>query len=89
MKTTHGARTVGGCRWAKAEGKEEEEGRDTGNSAGSRQGVRPKSKLVGYSMDIELDGVSETTEFQPEKKKIILRCFQLIYSGQESERKSS
>lgn len=69
MKIAHGARTAGDCRWAKAEGKEEEEGRDMGNSAGSRQGVRSKSKLVRYSVDIELDGVSETAEFQPEKKK--------------------
>lgn len=84
MKITDGARTVGGSRWGKAEGEKEEEGTNMGNPAGSRS----KCKPAGDNRDKELDEISETTEFQSDKIKI-LRCSKLKYSGTESERKSS
>lgn len=58
-----------------------------GHSAGSPQGTGSKGKLAGGIRDMGLDGIAETAEFQPDKKKI-LSCSQLHCSGQESERKT-
>lgn len=59
----------------KEEGREEEEeeekkGTNMRDSAGSKWARRVVQWQAGDTMDMELDGVSETIEFQPDKKKI-------------------
>lgn len=66
-------------QWETAEGKEEgreeeeeeeKKGTNMRDSAGSEWARRVVQGQAGDTMDMELDGVSETIEFQPDKKKI-------------------